>query len=97
MALGATENQEQDKGLPSKGKAGEQGMTRLRPGMADRLAGEGKDFRGELQPYLPMELIGGSIPHIPGEEDEAVWNAAAQACATEKVHYVYSEIGRAHV
>lgn len=62
----------------------------LRPGVADRLAGEVREFKAELNPYLPMDLIGGSIPHIPGSEDEAVWNAAAQACATEKVHYVYS-------
>lgn len=60
------------------------------PGIADVLAGERKDFVSELKPYLPQELVGGTIPHIPGTEDEAVWNAASQACATEKVHYCYS-------
>lgn len=42
------------------------------------------------QPFLPSEIIGGSIPYIPGTEEEAVWNAAAQACGTERVHYVFT-------
>ncbi len=62
----------------------------LRAGLSDFLAGEAKDFNPDLQAYLPHELIGGSLPHVPGSEDEAVWNAASQACGTEKVHYVYS-------
>lgn len=66
------------------------GPSRPRPGVSDVLAGEVADFQANLKPYLPAELIGGSIPHIPGTEDEAVWNAAAQACGTEKVHYCYS-------
>lgn len=65
-------------------------MTRPRPGLADKLAGEAGEYRPNLSPHLPLELIGGVIPDIPGLEDEAVWNAAAQACATEKVHYCYS-------
>ena len=44
----------------------------------------------ELRPYLPAELIGGSIPYIAGKEDEGVWNAAAQSCGTERVHYCYT-------
>ncbi|MBI3440961.1 MAG: hypothetical protein HY052_04035 [Proteobacteria bacterium] len=45
----------------------------------------------ELQPFLPAEdLIGGSIPYVLGLEDEGVWNAAAQSCGTERVHYCYS-------
>ncbi len=67
-----------------------EGVTRLRPGLADKLAGEASMVPGQVSPYLPMELIGGSIPHVAGTEDEAVWNAAAQACSTEKVYYVYS-------
>ncbi len=62
----------------------------LRPGLLDRLAGEANVFVGDLKPYLPYELIGGVVPAVPGLEDEAVWNAASQACGTEKVHYVYS-------
>ena len=40
--------------------------------------------------YLPPDIIGGSVPYIAGSEDEAVWNAASQACATDRVHYVYT-------
>jgi hypothetical protein len=43
-----------------------------------------------LQPFLPAELVGGSIPYIAGMEDEGVWNAAAQSCGTERVHYCYT-------
>jgi hypothetical protein len=66
------------------------GPSRPKPGIADYVAGEAKDFRSDLYPYLPSELIGGSIPHIPGTEEEAVWNAASQACGTERVHYTYT-------
>ncbi len=38
-------------------------------------------------------MIGGNIPHIPGSEEEAVWNAASQACGTEKVHFCYTAEG----
>lgn len=62
----------------------------LRPGLLDRLAGESDRFTGNLKPFLSLDLIGGSIPAIPGQEDEGVWNAASQACSTEKVHYVYT-------
>jgi hypothetical protein len=69
--------------------------SRLRPGIADYVAGEKKAFVGKLSPYLPQELVGGAIPYVPGAEDEGVWNAAAQACSTERVHYCYSvEDGR---
>ena len=40
--------------------------------------------------YLSSDLIGGSVPYVFGTEDEAVWNAASQACGTDNVHYVYS-------
>ena len=43
-----------------------------------------------LAPFLPSDLVGGSIPYIPGKEDEGVWNAAAQSCGTERVHYCYT-------
>ncbi len=50
-----------------------------------------EELNVELHPYLPKEeLIGGSVPHIPGTEDETVWNAASQACGTERVHYCYT-------
>lgn len=44
----------------------------------------------ELIPYLSSDLVGGSVPHIPGMEKETVWNAASQACATDRVHYAYT-------
>lgn len=61
-----------------------------KPALAYKLAGENRYFPNDIQPFLPSELVGGSIPYVAGTESEAVWNAAAQACATEKVHYVYS-------
>jgi hypothetical protein len=84
------------KDKPTKKPAGasdlprEKNPARPRPGIADYVAGEARDFRSNLYPYLPSELIGGSIPHIPGAEEEAVWNAASQACGTERVHYTYT-------
>jgi hypothetical protein len=59
-------------------------------GLSDKISGEERFYIENLTPYLPAELIGGGIPYVPGMEDEAVWNAACQACATEKVHYVYT-------
>lgn len=68
----------------------EAGPVRPRPGMAEAIAGEASTFRSDLTPFLPAELIGGSIPQVPGMEEEAVWNAAAQACGTERVDFCYS-------
>lgn len=75
---------------PSVEEAPAESRPRVKPGLADILAGEAKDFNANIRPHLPSELIGGSIPHVFGSEDEAVWNAAAQACGTERVHYTYS-------
>lgn len=71
-------------------EAAKASVSRPRPGMADMLAGESSDFVRNLTPYLPQDMVGGSIPHVPGTEEEAVWNAASQACGTEKVHFCYS-------
>ncbi|MEM7650604.1 MAG: hypothetical protein AAF204_00790, partial [Pseudomonadota bacterium] len=80
-----------DKGLPGKKiRDNEPGISRPGPGASDYLAGEANDFVRDLKPYLPQELVGGVIPHIHGAEEEAVWNAASQACGTEKVNYCYS-------
>jgi hypothetical protein len=63
--------------------------------MAEFIAGEAKGFVSDLSPFLPNDLVGGSIPQVPGIETESVWNAASQACGTERVHFVYSvEEGR---
>ncbi len=91
MALGSSKDPDVlEKGKPSSDRRQEGGVSRPRPGVADVLAGELKDFIGNLSPYLPQDLIGGSVPQIPGTEEEAVWNAASQACGTEKVHFCYS-------
>ncbi len=93
MAFWTSKNKkaEQERGIPDE-RAQDSGMTRTRPvpGIADHLAGETGTFISSLQPYLPHDLIGGSLPHIPGAEDEAVWNAASQACGTERVTFCYS-------
>jgi len=39
--------------------------------------------------YFPSELIGGCCPRVAGQEEEIVWNAAAEACDTERVHVVW--------
>ena len=39
--------------------------------------------------YFPSDLIGGTCPRIAGDEEEIVWNAAAEACDTERVHVVW--------
>ena len=72
----------------TQGKAS--GPPRPKPGVADYLAGEHRVFAGNLSSFLPQELVGGVLPHIPGTEEEAVWNAAAQSCGTEKIHFCYS-------
>ena len=80
-----------DKGLPGKKiQENEPGIARPGPGIGDYLAGEAGGFVKDLKPYLPQELVGGVIPHIHGAEDESVWNAASQACGTEKVNFCYS-------
>lgn len=43
-----------------------------------------------LEAYMPLELIGGSLPYVPGTEEEAVWNAAAHALGTDRVVFVYT-------
>ncbi len=90
MALGKQDKEVLEKGKPSMAKRQAVGIARPGPGVADYLAGEAGDFVRDLYPYLPQELVGGTIPHIPGTEEEAVWNAASQSCGTEKVHYCYS-------
>ncbi len=68
----------------------QRGVKGRRPGMADRLSGDAGSFKAELIPVLPSDLVGGSVPYIPGTEEDAVWNAAVQACGTERVHYSYT-------
>lgn len=65
----------------------------LKPKVSDYLAGEARRAATKLSPYLPAELVGGSVPYVAGTEEEAVWNAASQACGTEKVHFTYTTEG----
>jgi hypothetical protein len=68
---------------------------KAKAGLFDFLSGDNKFGAQELSPYLPFELVGGSVPYVAGTENEAVWNAASQACGTERVHYTYTiEDGR---
>ena len=61
----------------------------------DKLGAKRKSGLHKLKPFLPSELVGGSVPHVAGLEEESVWNAASQACATEKIHFSYTvEEGR---
>lgn len=82
-----------EKGKPNPHRRDGEGVARSRAGMADIISGETSSYKTVLTPFLPHELIGGAIPHIPGSEEEGVWNAASQACGTEKVHYLYSADG----
>jgi len=78
-----TDEQARDKAVSSVPK-------KPKPAMSSYLAGEEKNFVKNLSSYLPHELVGGSVPHVSGTEEEAVWNAASQACGTEKVHFTYT-------
>ena len=42
--------------------------------------------------YFPSELIGGCCPRVVGKEEEIVWNAAAEACDSERVHVIWQAI-----
>jgi len=78
-----TDEQARDKAVSSVPK-------KPKPAMSSYLAGEEKNFVKNLSSYLPHELVGGSVPYVSGTEEEAVWNAASQACGTEKVHFTYT-------
>lgn len=93
MILSSKDKQALESGKPTEAKK-QSGMARPAPGLADYLSGEQADFVANLSPYLPQELVGGAVPYVPGTEEEAVWNAATQACGTEKVHYCYTVEGK---
>lgn len=61
----------------------------------DAVSNQLKDFSlknktRSLKPYMPIDIIGGSVPYVSGEEEEAVWNAAAQACGTDNIYITYT-------
>jgi hypothetical protein len=39
--------------------------------------------------FFPPEMIGGSCPAVKGDEEALAWNAAAEACASERIHFVW--------
>lgn len=43
--------------------------------------------------HFPADLIGGCCPRVAGEEEDIVWNAAAEAADTERVHVVWQAKG----
>jgi hypothetical protein len=40
--------------------------------------------------YFPPEAIGGSCPQVKGEEEALAWQAAAEACDSERIHFTYN-------
>ncbi len=71
-----TENQKKSKGVKTS--------------TMSRIAGDAGLMRKFYKPALPDEIVGGSLPHIAGTEEESVWNAAVQACGTERIHFTYT-------
>lgn len=65
----------------------------LKTSFIERFSGDAAAANKFYAAYLPSELVGGSIPHIAGSEEESVWNAAAQACGTERIHFLYTVEG----
>jgi hypothetical protein len=43
--------------------------------------------------HFPSDIVGGTCPHLRGEEETMVWNAAAEASATERLHLAWSADG----
>ncbi len=43
--------------------------------------------------HFPVDIIGGCCPRVVGSEQEIVWNAAAEAADTERIHIVWQAKG----
>lgn len=43
--------------------------------------------------FFPPEMIGGSCPQVKGEEEALAWNAASEACGSERIHFVWQVDG----
>lgn len=43
--------------------------------------------------YFPPDLIGGCCPRVMGNEQEIVWNAAAEASDSERIHVIWQAKG----
>ncbi len=89
--MSTTDNTQFGKSEPSGGlKAEDNGVRLSSINFFGGQKNHGATETNMLMPFLSSELIGGSVPYVPGSEDEAVWNAASQACASEKIHYCYT-------
>jgi hypothetical protein len=44
-------------------------------------------------PFFPPDIIGGICPRVAGEEEAIVWNAAVEACDSERVHIAWQAVG----
>lgn len=42
--------------------------------------------------HFPAELIGGCCPRVVGAEEDIAWNAAAEACDSERIHIVWQSM-----
>ncbi|MDD3030096.1 MAG: hypothetical protein PHS57_07445 [Alphaproteobacteria bacterium] len=42
--------------------------------------------------FFPSDVVGGVCPRVVGEEEAIVWNAAAEACDSERVHVVWRAV-----
>ena len=43
--------------------------------------------------HFPVDLIGGCCPRVIGDEEDIVWNAAAEASDTERIHLIWQAKG----
>jgi len=43
--------------------------------------------------YFPPDIVAGICPRVSGKDEEVVWNAAAEACDSERVSIVWSVAG----
>jgi len=84
------ESQNNEAVEPSKKDAKNKSPKTVQQTMTERIAGDMGAARRMYKPALPGEIIAGTIPHIAGMEEESVWNAAVQACGTERVHFTYT-------
>lgn len=84
MAEATSNSEDLKKAEQSKNQKG------VKTSMMERFSGDMATMRKIFSPALPDEMVAGSIPHIPGTEEESVWNAAVQACGTERIHFTYT-------
>ena len=83
-----------DSAAPSSAPSGEQAATTLGEAFSSSLAQALLGNVGGVVDYhFPADLIGGTCPRVAGEEQDIVWNAAAEASDTERVHLVWQSKG----